>query len=356
MQVFLKIVRWAVAFLFIFSGLIKANDPLGLSYKMQEFFEVWGLHFLSDYTLAFALLMNTFEIIAGVALLLKYPYKTTLYILLGLILFFTFLTGYALFSGKIKTCGCFGDCIPLTPQTSFIKDLVLLFFIIILLIFHKKVKSSIKPLFAIFLLMLTTAIVGYGQYYVLRHLPVIDCLPFKRGNDIQQKMKLPVNAITDSITILMEFEKDGKIRSFDANSFPDDFDSSYTFIQRKEKLVRKGNGVVAPITDFNLFTLNGTDTTEALFNLSTPYVLVFAGQIETNIPWNELIQKITLKNRPIFVVTADKEKAIMQFKQIPILIGDATMIKTVARTNPTILIMNGPVIMDKMSYVDLLEK
>ena len=142
MQNFLKILRWSVGILFIFSGLIKANDPLGLSYKMQEFFDVWGVQFLADYTLGFALVMNTLEIVAGIALLIQFPYKQTLWLLLGLIVFFTFLTGYALFSGKIKTCGCFGDCIPLTPKTSFIKDIVLLVSILILLFNLKKAKTN----------------------------------------------------------------------------------------------------------------------------------------------------------------------------------------------------------------------
>ena len=127
MQTFLKILRWSVGLLFIFSGLIKANDPLGLSYKMQEFFDVWGIRFISDnLSYYFAVMMNVFEIVAGIALLIKFPYKQTLWLLLVLIVFFSFLTGYALFSGKIKTCGCFGDCIPLTPKTSFIKDILLL--------------------------------------------------------------------------------------------------------------------------------------------------------------------------------------------------------------------------------------
>ena len=141
MQTFLKILRWSVGLLFIFSGLIKANDPLGLSYKMQEFFDVWGIGFISDnLSYYFAVMMNVFEIVAGIALLIKFPYKQTLWLLLVLIVFFSFLTGYALFSGKIKTCGCFGDCIPLTPKTSFIKDILLLIAILILLFYQKKVK------------------------------------------------------------------------------------------------------------------------------------------------------------------------------------------------------------------------
>src|SRR6058998_2673540 len=101
MRVIVNIARVIVGLLFIFSGLIKANDPSGLSYKMQEFFEVWGLRSLDDYTLALALIMNAFEIVAGVAVLLGWRMKLFSWLLLLLIVFFTFLTGYALFSGKI---------------------------------------------------------------------------------------------------------------------------------------------------------------------------------------------------------------------------------------------------------------
>ncbi|MFN5642021.1 MAG: MauE/DoxX family redox-associated membrane protein, partial [Sphingobacteriales bacterium] len=67
MKNLLTLTRWVVGLLFIFSGLIKANDPMGLSYKMQEFFEVWNIHGFQDFTLSMAVLMIAFEIIAGVA-------------------------------------------------------------------------------------------------------------------------------------------------------------------------------------------------------------------------------------------------------------------------------------------------
>ena len=356
MQAFLKILRWSVGLLFIFSGLIKANDPLGLSYKMQEFFEVWGIAFLDDYTLVFAVVMNTLEIVAGVAILIKFPYKQTLWMLLGLIVFFTFLTGYALFSGKIKTCGCFGDCIPLTPKVSFIKDLVLLCSILILLLNQKKVKSNLHKALGIFLLTLSTGIVGYGQYYVLHHLPFIDCLPYKRGNDIKEQMKTPEGAVPDSVSIQMSFIKDGKNVQFDINQFPTDFDSTYVYQDRKEVLILKGNGKVAKIVDFSLFTMNNVDTTEALFNSTTPYVLLFSGNIDASIPWKSLITKIKEKHQQVYLVTADKANAAQLNLDIPVLIGDMTMIKTAARVWPTVTIMNGSSIMEKQSYIDFIKK
>ena len=354
MQSFLKFLRWSVGLLFIFSGLIKANDPLGLSYKMQEFFDVWGMNFFSDYTLGLALVMNTLEIVAGIALLVKYPYKQTLWLLLGLIIFFSFLTGYALFSGKIKTCGCFGDCIPLTPQTSFIKDIILFFAIAFLLYNHKKVKCNLSIGWGILILSIATFGVGYGQQQVLLHLPFIDCLPYKQGKDLIVQMKIPAGAVADSISIQMKFEKNGKEYFFDANSFPENFDSTYVFKSRKEVIIQKGNGKLAPIQDFKLYTLSGIDSTNQIFDIPTPYVLVFAGDIDNTIPWDTLIAQLQAKHKTVFIVTADKSNAMNLFKHIPVLIGDITMIKTAARVWPTIFVMNGATIMQKISYLDYL--
>src|ERR1044072_4382226 len=141
MKSLLKITRIIVGILFIFSGLIKANDPLGLSYKMQEFFEIWGWHALNDFTLTFSVLMIAFEIIAGVAVLVGWRMRLFSWLLLLLTLFFTFLTGYALFSGKIRECGCFGDCIPLTADQSFMKDLLLLGLIGLIFWQRNKIKE-----------------------------------------------------------------------------------------------------------------------------------------------------------------------------------------------------------------------
>ena len=354
MQNFLKILRWTVAILFIFSGIIKANDPLGLSYKMQEFFDVWGLSFFNDYTLGLSLFMNLLEIVTGLALLIKYPYKQTLWVLLILIIFFSFLTGYALFSGKIKTCGCFGDCIPLTPKTSFIKDIVLFLAIVILLINHKKVKTNLHKAWGIMIIIIGSLGVGYGQYYVLNHLPVIDCLPYKVGKDIKEQMKLPANAIADSIRLDMEFVKNGKTYQFDPSNFPADFDSTYVYKSRKEVVIRKGNGIMAPIQNFALNTINGVDSTDALFTSSTPYILVFAGEIDNSIPWEKLLSILHNKHKLVYIVTADKNHASTLLPKENILIGDITMIKTAARVWPTVFVMSGASIMSKTAYVDII--
>src|SRR6185437_15737566 len=167
----------------------KAMDPHGLAYKMQEFFDVWAMNhslstfmfWLSDFALPFAIIMITLEIIVGVGILLGVWKKFFTWLILLLIIFFGFLTGYAALSGKIATCGCFGDCIPLTSIQSFIKDLILFVLILIVLFGRRYIVPVLTPAINVLLIIISIALVLFYQWYVMRHLPTVDCLPFKKG-------------------------------------------------------------------------------------------------------------------------------------------------------------------------------
>ncbi len=359
-DVLLIITRIIVGVLFIFSGLVKANDPLGLSYKMQEFFEVWGMRSLNDYTLFFSLAMNTFEIVAGVAVLLGWRMKLFSWLLLLLIIFFTFLTGYAQFSGKIKTCGCFGDCIPLTAMQSFIKDLILLVLIIFLFVYRDIIKpfwtSSVNGLIVLSSVLFCIVL----QWYVLKHLPIVDCLPYKAGNNLVEKMKIPEGAVADSFAINFKYLKDGKEVAFDMNNFPEDFDdSSYQFVDRVQKLVRPGTAVAA-INDFSLRSMSGTDTTDAILNQPNPYVMLFLKDISSarkgwasHVP--QIAEACKQKNIPFYIVSAVADRAqeqLRDIKNIVYLKCDATVIKTAARENPTYIIMRQADVLAKFADAD----
>lgn len=352
MKTVIILTRWFVGLLFIFSGLVKANDPLGLSYKMQEFFEVWGWHAFNDYTLVLSLVMNVFEVVAGVAVIVGWSLRSITWILLLLIIFFTFLTGYALFSGKIKTCGCFGDCLPLTPAMSFGKDLLLLVLILLLLFTNDKVSSMYSEGSGITIVILSLFLTAGLQWYVLKYLPLVDCLPYKKGNDIAEQMKTPAGAIPDSFAIVFKYKKDGKELSFDQTAFPADFDSTYEYIDREDKLIRKGNGLVAKIMDFSLQTIAGVDTTAAVFANTDPYVLVFAKDMSTAEKWStefeQLKEKWAAKNTKVAIVTAEADKAAGLFPNTTILRCDATVIKTAARVNPTYFLMQGARVNNKL--------
>src|SRR3954468_24667252 len=136
--------RLAVGLLFIFSGLIKINDPLGFSYKLEEYFEVFHITFLNGFAVSIAIILCSLEIILGFALLIGVRAKSVAWGLLLLIIFFAFLTFYSAYFKVVQTCGCFGDAIPLTPWQSFSKDLVLLLMIIVIFINRK----TIEPFFS----------------------------------------------------------------------------------------------------------------------------------------------------------------------------------------------------------------
>lgn len=345
MKLILGFTRIFVGVLFIFSGLIKANDPMGLSYKMQEFFEIWGMDSLNDYTLALSILMIAFEIIAGVAVLVGWQFQLFSWMLFLLIIFFTFLTGYAVFSGKIKECGCFGDCIKLKADQSFAKDLILLVMTGLLLFKRKSIKSLFPSTLSISILLLIT-IGSFGmQFYVLRNLPIVDCLPYKVGLTIQEQMKIPAGAIPDSSVISFVYSKQGKEVEFDAEHFPSDFsDSLYTFVRRYDKLIREGNAK-PPIKDFVIISPTGNDTTQSVLNDPETQWILFAKSFDyQHEEWINDVREyadLSLKNNIRFMaVTSDADGLAKLFSnngiKIPIMKGDLVAIKTAARSNPTL--------------------
>lgn len=357
MKTLLILIRWTVGLLFIFSGLIKANDPLGLSFKMQEFFEVWSWHSLHEYTLSMAFTMNVFEVLAGVAVIIGWRMKLFSWLLLLLILFFTFLTGYALFSGKITTCGCFGDCLPLTPAQSFGKDIFLLVLILVLFVNHNRVKSFFTPWVAFVALFFVMAFTCFGQLYTLKHLPIVDCLPYKKGNNLVEQMKVPAGAVSDSFSLVFTYQKNGKQVEFDQAHFPDDFDSSYVYINRHDQLVKKGNGLKPAIVDFSLKTQNGVDTTPEIFGQPHYYLLVMARNMNQTEKWKEGYTKVVelagKKNIPVYLVTSDTASAQRLFGNSTILSCDVTVLKTAARATPTYFLMQHADIIEKMAFADV---
>ncbi len=363
MKILINITRIIVGVLFIFSGLVKANDPLGLSYKMQEFFEVWGWSFLDNYTLTFSVLMIAFEIIAGVAVLVGWQMRLFSWLLLLLIVFFTFLTGYALFSGKIRECGCFGDCIPLTADQSFMKDLLLLVLIGIIFWQRNNIRPSLNVTYSLVALFFTTIFSFAFQWFVLVHLPVKDCLPYKIGNNIPEKMQAPPGSIPDSTVISFVYDKGGKQVEFTADNFPADFDdATYKFVKRYDKLVRKGNATPA-IKDFSLKTYFGNDTTLALLNADEYQLYLFLKDgYKVKDEWiNPLdaIMRIAVKkhingylvtNVPIDNLRLNPPDVFYAFRPLSC---DPVAIKTAARANPTLFLIKKGTIINKWSYADL---
>jgi hypothetical protein len=316
----------------------------------------------NQYSLWLSILVIGFEIIAGVALLLGWNMKLFSWLLLLLILFFTFLTGYAYLSGKFKNCGCFGDCIPISPLTSFVKD-ILLTGLILFLFIH---RNKIQPVFskkASNILILLAALFSFGiQWYALHYLPPVDCLPYKKGKNITDQMKIPSGALPDSFAIRFIYEKGGKQYEFAPAELPADL-ASYNYVSRTDKLVRKGNAE-PPIKGFALTGVTDQDSTAAI--LSQPYaILLFCEDFSTPFSaWKdefaELYTVARSKNIPVYAITNRFEEAMERFsatsfKDIQVFTCDYTAIRTAARTNPAIYLLQRGTILDKQGYKRIAE-
>ncbi len=359
MKVLVNIIRVVVGLLFIFSGLVKANDPMGLSYKMQEFFEVWGLHGFDSWTLMLSVLMNAFEIIAGFALLFGWRIKLFIWLLLLLIVAFTFLTGYTYLTGKPKNCGCFGDCLPISSKTSFLKDVALLVMIAFLL----WKKNLIKPLFTekintVAMFVITLLSFGF-QWYTLKYLPVVDCLPYKVGNNIKENMKMPANAVPDSTVITFVYNKGGKEVEFTSDKFPTDFSKdTYQFVKRYDKLLRAGKNNEPPIKGFSLSGETGVDSTDYLLSRPLAVVLFCEKVEEADKNWKKKFEEVyqATKNSgtPAFIITSEPLKVANEirgtlFEGIQIFKCDYKAIETAARVIPTIYLLNHGTVVSKYS-------
>lgn len=360
MKILVTIARIITGVLFIFSGLVKANDPHGLSYKMQEYFEIWGMHQFNSWTLPMSILMNAFEIIAGFALLLGWKTRIFNWLLLILIVFFTFLTGYTYYTGKPTNCGCFGDCLPITSKTSFLKDVALLALITFLIFGRKWIHPVMKPR-TLNISMIAVIIFSFGfQWYTLNYLPVVDCLPYKKGNNLAEQMKMPANAIPDSTVITFVYEKGGKQVEFTADKFPADFNGmDYKLVTRYDRLIRKGKNNEPPIKGFVLSGVTNIDSTSIILG-HPKTILLFCEDFKVPLSrWQKNFEKIyaeaAKRNIPVYMITAQPDEAVKKvagtgFAAIPILKCDYKAILTAARTSPSLYYLKQGTVADKWSY------
>jgi hypothetical protein len=241
---------------------------------------------------------------------------------------------------------------------SFIKDLVLFVLILILFFGRKYIVPVFMPAINVLLLIISTALVLFYQWYVMRHLPTVDCLPFKKGGNILRLRKMPADAVPDKMEYHFVYQKDGKKETFTVKDLPD---STWEFVSRQDILIKRGKNNEPPIKDFSLNTLSGNDTTEAVLSLDATYYLFFIKNISDTDYWlnsfTEIYNYAKKNNRLIYIVTTEMKEADNFFNKrnnfnVPVFNLDATAFKTAARTNPELYLMHGPVIKNKWGWAD----
>ncbi len=352
--------RLFVGILFIISGLIKLNDPLGFSYKLDEYFSepVFNMPFFVPYTLAIALFLVILEVVLGVMLLLGYKSKWTIWSLLLLVILFTFLTFYSAYFDVVKDCGCFGDALHLTPWQSFSKDLILLFFILILFYNQKYLKSLFSNKIQNVLVFVSIALCSFMGYWVLNHLPLKDFRPYQVGTNIRKSMEIPDNAPKSVVEMIFIYKVNGVDKEFtekDLMSLPEGAE----FVDRKDKVIVQG--YLPPIHDFKL-ELDGEDKTDMILSKEKA-ILIMAYDLEkaNNVGLqkiNDIYKKAKEKGYYIALATGSSTDIVNNIKKkysftFDVLFCDATALKTVERANPSFVVMNYGTIIQKTHFNDV---
>ena len=361
MKSLVNISRILVGLLFIFSGFIKLNDPVGFSFKLKDYFapEVLNLEFLIPYALLIAIVVVIYEVVLGVMILIGYAKKFTLWSLILMIVFFTFLTFYSAYFNKVTDCGCFGDAIPLTPWESFTKDIILLVLILILYFGRK----YINPLFSkttrsLIVLIVFIACLSFG-YYVLQHLPAMDFRAYKIGTNIAEDMSYPEDAQKPVYEYSWKFMKDGKEEIVVTSGSYPTVDGE--FISVEDKLITEG--YEPPIHDFSIERGDDNLTTQFLEEENL-LVVVSYSLLNTEVNGYENIREITnraIKNGYKVIglsasSTAETEKLIKEHKlNFKYYFCDETALKTIVRSNPSVLELQKGTITQKLHWNDALE-
>ncbi len=414
MRLLSTISRILVGALFIVSGLIKANDPLGFSYKLHDYFaaDVLDLPFLDPWALTLSVLICLVEIILGVAVLVGAKIRLVSWSLLLMIIFFTFLTFYSAYFDKVTDCGCFGDALKFTPWQSFTKDVILFILILFVFVDQKKIKPnssqedmiyfSVAAVFitifsigvidwnfpwifsiALFVIIylirafmkgetrewiaigVTTVLSGYFTYHVINHLPIRDFRPYAIGKSIPEGMTIPPGEAPPEYGVVytMTHAQTGEVKEMDSKEYINSGiweDGNWEITSTSDPILLK-EGYEPPIHDFVLISEDGEDLTNTLLTevralMVVVYDLTQSSELGLG-RINTMAQEAADAGVPVYVLTASFAEEIERAKKITgdltYLVGDATMLKTTVRANPGVMYLENGVVKGKCHHNDL---
>ena len=358
-QILLHANRILIGLLFVFSGFVKAVDPLGTVYKIEDYLIAFDGFFVGLTFLAFpaAVCLIAIELLIGLNLLFKVWPKITSWVALVFMLFMTALTLYIAIYNPVSDCGCFGDALVISNWQTFFKDVVLLIMVIILLFGKKQLRPIYQSRFE-WTLVILFVVLSFGfMAYNLTHLPVIDFRPYKIGVNIQESMSYPKDAPRDEYEYVFTYKKDGVEKSFSLEEIPD---STWTFVSQETKLISEG--YQPPIQDFEILTANYEDLTDEILEYQGVTYLIISYDLSlTSEKSMERIKSFVTYQRQqdqdvkIYALTASSTDDIQDFKlkydlDFPFYKMDPITLKTMIRANPGVMKLKAGTIKGKWNW------
>lgn len=374
-----RLISVFIGVFFIFSGFVKGVDPIGFGYKLDEYFEVFSEETaqwpwlsatflqMKVLSLPLAVVLIVLELVLGwmAVFFIRMPLVITLMLLI--MIFFTFLTGYAWYTGKITDCGCFGDAIKLTPSQTFYKDVVLTALLVPLFLIRKKLQPVFRPVLANLVLLMGLFGSIYLPVYCLRHLPIIDFRPYKVGTNLREQMELPPDAKPTIYKTYLTYrnKETGELRDYPSDNFPWNdsvWVATWEFVTSRSELVQQGDQ--PRITDFHVWDDERNEVTRAILDERPGYHFWLIAYDMSRAKKSAfprikaLAEACRQQGIPFVALTATPYEQLEPIRHdlqlaFPFYHADATVLKTIIRSNPGLVLLEGPVVRAMWHHNDI---
>ena len=361
LKMIVNLCRIIVAVTFIFSGFVKAIDPIGTQYKLQDYLGAIGMAgILPNWTLlAVAVFLAAIEFCIGIFLLFAIQRRLISKLTVAFMAFMTMVTMWIVVADPVKDCGCFGDALHLTNTETLIKNIVLLVCSLAIMYrplamfrFVSKSNQWIVTNYTIVFILVSS---GLSLYY----LPIFDFRPYHIGVNIPRGMEIPKGAKLPQFKTTFIMEKNGQRKEFTLDNYPD---ASWKFID--SKTVQTSEGYIPPIHDFSITdNKTGLDLTNSVLSHKGYTFLLIAPHLETADDSNfgdidRLYEYAQSYDIPFYCLTASTTKAIKRWidltgAEYPFCITDEAVLKTIIRSNPGLLLLKDGTIINKWSHNNL---
>ncbi len=355
---FLWVSRILFGVVFIFSGFVKAVDPLGSTYKFQDYFLAFNAEWLFPLALPLSVLLSALEFIVGASVLMGVKMKYASWGGLLFMLFFTPLTLYIAIADPVPDCGCFGDALIISNWETFYKNLIILAAIIFIFVHQKSFKPIISAGKDWLLPIIFTVFILFISFYSLRNLPILDFRPWKKGNNIYEQLT-PVQEQIAEYIFVYENPETGEQKEFSVDELPSD---PWVYLDRKEKIIQEF--IDAPITNFYIQDEYGDDYTDSyIANPDFQFVVVAYDLGRTHKKTfekkiNEFASLAEIDGVSFIVLTGSTFETMDEFRHevqasYPFYQSDGTALKTIVRSNPGMLLLHNGVVVDKWHYSNI---
>lgn len=352
--------RFLLGATFVFSGFVKAVDPIGTQYKLQDYISAVGMGGIVPdiVTLLASVALSALEFSLGVFVLFAIRRHLVSKILVAFMAVMTIITVWIALFNPVKDCGCFGEALRLTNVQTLLKNIVLLAASVVVawrpLRMYRFLSRSTQWIainYTILFVLLLSA-------HCLYHLPLIDFRPYHIGMNIKKGMEIPAGAPQPEFETTFILQKNGVKKEFTLDNYPD---SSWQFVD--SKTVQTKEGYVPPIHDFSIQKADGDDITDSVLTAKGYIFLLVSPHLEqaddSNFGDIDLLYEYCQERKiPFYCLTASTKKDIDHWADItgaeyPFCFTDETALKTIIRSNPGLLLLKDGTIIRKWSHNDL---